>query len=341
METQFGFGVRARNVNEALAIGSHLIRNEGKPTSSRGLEVLRAPGPVTTVYERPQERVLFSPVRDANPFFHLIDALWLLSGSNRGALPAHFLGNIMRFSDDGMNFHGAYGYRLRHAFNFDQIEMTCALLKEKPDSRQAVMSIWHPTLDLATKTLDMPCNDMLMVDIVDDALNLTVCNRSNDMVWGAYGANAVQFSVLQEYMAVCVGVKVGRYVQQSNNYHVYTDNAYWLKFQEDEACQHYTDYYEEGKVVPTPLAIDALDARALFHDCCALERAAFDGRNLLVHDYGSTFFKNTVVPMIAAYEAYKSKAFDTTFRYIEDIGALDWRIAMHEWVQRRAAKVPA
>lgn len=341
MENQFGFGVRARNVNEALAIGMNLMRYEGKPASSRGMEVLRAPGPVTTVYERPQERVLFNPVRDANPFFHLIDALWLLSGSNRVELPAHFLKNITRFSDNGLKFHGAYGYRLRHSFGFDQIEMACAMLKEKPDSRQAVMSIWSPTLDLATKTLDMPCNDMLMLDIVDDALNITVCNRSNDVIWGAYGANAVQFSVLQEYMAACIGVKVGHYTQQSNNYHVYTDNAFWLKYQEDGDTHRYVDYYEEGKVLPLSLAEDALDARALFHDCEALARNAEDGRKLLVHQYGSSFFKRVVVPMVAAYETYKTKDFDATIRQLEEVEALDWRVACTEWVQRRAVKVAA
>lgn len=339
MDSQFGFGVRARNVNEALMIGLHLIRNEGRPASSRGLEVLRAPGPVTTVYEKPTERVLFSPTRDANPFFHLIDALWVLSGSNRAELPALFLSNITRFSDDGMYFHGAYGHRLRQAFGFDQIEMACAMLKDKPDSRQCVMSIWHPTLDLATKTADMPCNDMVMLDIVDGALNMTVCNRSNDVIWGAYGANAVQFSMLQEYMALCVGVSVGRYAQQSNNYHVYTDNSFWIKCQEEELGP-YVDYYEEGKTLPLPLAKDALGARDVYRDCVRLSRMAEDG-DPITHEWGSEFFNTVVAPAIKGYGLYKVKDYAAAALQLSEVAALDWRVAMLEWVQRRMVKAAA
>lgn len=340
METSYGFGIRVRNVNHALQHGLTLIRHEAQPTSSRGLEVLRAPGPVTTVYDNPQERVLFDETRDANPFFHLIDALWVLSGSNRVDLPARFLSNITRFSDNGIQFHGAYGHRLRHAFGFDQIEMAITLLKEKPDTRQVVLSIWHPTMDLAIKTADMPCNDMVMLDITEGRLNITVCNRSNDVIWGAYGANAVQFSMLQEYMAVSVGVGVGRYVQQSNNYHVYTDNTYWLKWQKGD-MPHIIDPYEAGKVVTLPLATDELDARALFHDCCTLARVAEDGDFTNKMSFGSSFFKKVVVPAIQGYDLYKTKDFHDTLRKLEQIEALDWQVAMTEWVQRRAAKAEA
>jgi thymidylate synthase len=56
-------------------------------------------------------------------------------------------------------------------------------------------------------------------------LDLTVLCRSNDVVWGAYGANAVHFSVLQEYLAGRIGVDVGVMYQFSNNYHGYVDGA--------------------------------------------------------------------------------------------------------------------
>lgn len=340
MTEDFGTGVRVRNVNQALEFGLDLMFTMGEPTSSRGLQVLRAPGPVATVYDRPQERVLFNPVRDANPFFHLIDALWMLSGSNNAALPAYFLPRIKQFSDNGTTFHGAYGYRLRHAFKIDQIERACGLLAGKPDSRQAVLSIWHPVLDLGTNTLDMPCNDMVMVDIVDSKLNMTVCNRSNDMVWGAYGANAVQFSILQEYMAARIGVGVGRYVQQSNNFHVYTDNPYWLKVKEDPSAADCDDRYETGDVAYVPLASSSTEAWTLYEDCVALDHAAVAGGSLLA-GYNSVFFTDTVEPMIAAYELYKVKRFDDALDTLEAVAAPDWQIAATEWVQRRTAKVAA
>lgn len=333
MENQFGFGVRARNVNEALAIGMQLVKNEGVFTSSRGLEVMRAPGPVTTVYERPMERVLFCPHRDANPFFHLLESMWIIGGSNRVELPAHYLPRYAQFSDDGMHLHGAYGYRLRHAYQFDQIEMACAMLSEKPDSRQVVMSIWHPTLDLATKTADMPCNDMLMMDIVDGALNMTVCNRSNDVIWGAYGANAVQFSFLLEYMAASVGVRVGRYTQQSNNYHIYLNNSYWLKFNEEDIPPP-IDHYDQ--VQPYSMAQSPADARAVFHDCVALCRHFEDGGDPdRFEQVGSLFFKEVVVPVMKAHVHHKAKRAAHALKETSSIVAEDWRLACREWLLRR------
>ena len=104
---QFGASLRVRNVNEALPVALQMIQEYGKPAESRGLHTLRVHGPVTTIYERPEERVLFDSVRDANPFFHLIESLWILGGSNRMELPSMFLEGIKRFSDDGVTFHGA------------------------------------------------------------------------------------------------------------------------------------------------------------------------------------------------------------------------------------------
>jgi hypothetical protein len=55
-----------------------------KPQGSRAGDVLVAPHPVMSVTSIPTERVLFDPARDANPFFHLFESLWMLAG---GATP--------------------------------------------------------------------------------------------------------------------------------------------------------------------------------------------------------------------------------------------------------------
>ena len=107
----FGIGITVDNVNEALPRALALVKEHGVSSSSRGIETLRVPGPVSTIYRNPTRRVLFDVVRDANPFFHLIEAMWVLAGSRRVELPRHFLDGIARYSDDGKVFHGAYSYR--------------------------------------------------------------------------------------------------------------------------------------------------------------------------------------------------------------------------------------
>ena len=64
--------INARNVSEALYLGYQHIRNSGVERTSRAGYLLVMPVPVTTVFRKPCERVLFYPQRDANPFFHLI-----------------------------------------------------------------------------------------------------------------------------------------------------------------------------------------------------------------------------------------------------------------------------
>lgn len=334
----YGHIIRVRNVNNALPQGLELLTSQGQKVTSRGMETVEAPGPVTTVYAKPRERVLFDPVRDANPFFHLIEALWIIGGSNRVALPKMFMNNIDRFSDDGVTFHGAYGHRLRHAFDFDQIINAIEMLREKPDSRQVVMSIWDPTVDLGAVVKDIPCNDMVMLKIRFGALNMTVCNRSNDMIWGAYGANVVQFSMLQEYMAAAIGVDVGFYAQQSDSFHAYTDNPFWKNCEVGYWPESGAEY-ATGLVAPYPMCSSPEEAYRFADDCrqlCAV--AELEGAKLvdLVRaPYRTNYFNEVVSVVISAYLAYKRKQYGTARDILSTIPATDWRLAMTQWVQRR------
>lgn len=333
----YGRTIHVRNVNEALPIALMLLRQAGVPSESRGLKTVRLPGPLMTVYSNPEERVLFGETRDANPFFHLMDALWMLSGSNRVDLPALFLPRIKQYSDDGVSFHGSYGYRLRYLNGFDQINRACDILAKKPDSRQVVLTIWDPRLDLGATTKDVPCNDMVMVDIVDGAVCITVCCRSNDAVWGAYGANAVQFSMLQEYIAARLELRVGYYVQMSNNLHVYDDNAYWQKYMQGEYDHtHIHNPYMAG-VVMHPLATDAKDAALLFRDCVFLaHHVEVQGPDDMdVVPYESFYFATVVVPVLRAWKRRLAGDLDGALRHIENVQAWDWRTAMQSWIKRR------
>lgn len=334
----YGHIIRVRNVNHALPEGLSLLTSQGQKVSSRGMETVEAPGPVSTVYSHPRERVLFDPVRDANPFFHLIEALWIIGGSNRVALPKMFMDNIDRFSDDGVTFHGAYGERLRHDHGFDQINVAIETLRAKPDSRQVVMSIWNPLTDLGDPSKDIPCNDMVMLKVRFGALNMTVCNRSNDMIWGAYGANVVQFSMLQEYMAAAIGVDVGYYTQQSDSFHAYTDNPFWKNCETGYWPESGSEY-AAGFVAPYPMCSSSADATVFAQDCRLLcktaERHGAKLNDLSRAAYASDYFNEVVSVVIGAYLAYKRKQYGTARDILSTIPATDWRLAMTQWVQRR------
>jgi len=65
--------IEVRNVHDALVRGMDLLHTEDFKNESRNGRVYQARTPVTTVYERSKERVLFWAERDANPFFHFMN----------------------------------------------------------------------------------------------------------------------------------------------------------------------------------------------------------------------------------------------------------------------------
>src|SRR5579859_3494422 len=262
--------IKARNVNDAYAQGLQQLYLRGVEEPSRNGPVIVAPWPVTTVYARPQERVLFSSMRDANPFFHLMEALWMLAGRDDVAFPAFFASNIKNYSDDGRTLFGAYGFRWKKWFEYDQLNLIIKELRKNPASRRCVLAMWDATpryqhaapygdyeagdLEIGmTGGKDVPCNTHAYVDARGGRLNITVCCRSNDIVWGCYGANAVHFSVLQEVLAAAVGVPVGTYYQISNNFHIYTDVFKKEQFPDMAADASKHCLYTAGAAQPYPI----------------------------------------------------------------------------------------
>jgi hypothetical protein len=96
--------LNVRNVNEALRKGIDLINELGEPIDSRNGPTLEIPCPVATVYHHPWERVLISQTRDANPFFHLMEALWILAGRYDVKFLTEFNKRMADYSDDGSEF---------------------------------------------------------------------------------------------------------------------------------------------------------------------------------------------------------------------------------------------
>lgn len=324
----------ARNVNQALSEGLHRLSVGGVLENSRNGPVLVAPGPVCTIYERPLERVLFSPKRNANPFFHLMEALWMLYGDNRVAFPAYFNKGFSSYSDNGVTAHGAYGWRWIKHFGVDQLEAITEELRTNPESRRAVLTMWDPKADLGRNGVDLPCNQQAFFDVRGGVLNMTVTCRSNDVIWGCYGANAVHFSFLQEYLALAIGVPVGVYRQFSNNWHMYTElyphivTMDSMKYLALDAETHSNYNYDEKCVHTVPLRSTPL---SLWRE----ELGAFMEDPLGDHKYRDPFFENVVQPMYHAWYARKTeKDHGAALMAAGRIADRPWRIACLEWLER-------
>ncbi len=328
-----------RNVNGALPyVLEHLNNPCCRSIAPRGASTFEWPTPVLTIYQRPRERVLFLAARDANPFFHLFESLWMLAGRQDVEFVAGMVKRMRDFSDDGKVIPGAYGYRWRRAFGRDQIQGVVELLREDPSTRRAVVAMWSPSRDgdqdVVKATRDLPCNTHVYFKVRDAELRMTVCCRSNDVLWGAYGANAVHFSMLQEYVAQKVGVKVGAMFQLSDSWHVYTGGAggeLWARLQEVPAHVLAQDPYESGRVWSVALGAQdpAWDADL---KCFFALYDAEAGGHVEAKDFLTPWWREVAVPMWRAWRFRRASE-------LADCRAGDWQLAGLQWLARRSVGV--
>lgn len=317
--------IKARNVNDAVESALWWMKTAGKREETRNGVVLASPEPVITTYANPQERVLFWPERDANPVFHLMECIWMLAGRNDVEFVKLFNKRMSEYSDNGYELNGAYGFRWRMHFGFDQLANIIHHLKETPNSRRAVLTMWDPQDLTYLDSKDVPCNTQAFFDCRGGRLNMTVINRSNDLIWGAYGANAVHFSFLQEFIAYALGRKVGEYRQVSNNLHTYEQHFPFVE--SPPRAMEYELYLTGCKVYP--LMYD--DQWGLFlDDCQQFCKHPFDAG----FNYHHPFFKDVAHPMAMIYNARKFLDEDG-LNWALRVEAEDWRIAAIDWIGRR------
>jgi len=345
--------IEVRNVNEAYAKGLRHICDYGELQDSRAGEVLVAPTPVVIVYERPWECVLFDPSRDANPFFHVFESLWLLSGRNDARWLDQFVSDFSsRFAEEDGRLHGSYGFRWRKHFDVegggspnlpDQLETIIELLQKNPRDRRCVLTMWDPVADLGANRKDLPCNTHVYFRVRKEQrgndygdggywpslLDITVCCRSNDFVWGMTGANAVQFSFLQRYIAGRLGIGAGHYYQIANNCHLYTSilgkletplsevkypgieslGVYWESWDDDlEAFMGWTDFELPGRTTVL---------------------------------YANPWFRDTATPMYLAHREWRTGDRQKARQILAAVENMspDWKMACLAWMDRRLARM--
>ena len=336
--------IEVKNVNHAPEEFFWRLRDNHISEHTRNGPVLRFLEPVNTVYLNPTQRVLFWPERDANPFFHLMESIWILAGRRDVAFPALFNSNIANYSDDGEIFNAAYGYRIRHHFHIDQLLSVVKVLSKDPTTRQAVVQIWSPA-DLIADTKDKACNMQLIFDVTQGKLNMTVINRSNDALWGAYGANAVHFSFIHEFVCLATGIQMGVYRQCSHNLHVYTKlygdklDAYDLLTAPPNTSAY--DYYRTREYQEFKLFGPDEDPREFLTAChlfCEYILAISDDLSIpsnMPMIGGFNYLTQVARPMAMAYLNHKEKEFVERDRWLLKVSADDWYDAGLMYFDRR------
>lgn len=122
-----------------------------------------------------------------------------------------------------------YGHQWRNFHGIDQIEKLMADLKSDPFSRRHVVSAWNPAqLDLMALP---PCHILFQMSVNSKMeLSCSLYQRSGDVGLGV-PFNIASYSFLTHLMAHHLGYKVGEFIYNVGDAHIYENHISGLKEQ--------------------------------------------------------------------------------------------------------------
>ena len=192
----------------------HLYYNnmEAQP---RGFQCFET-SPAHLILQNPRANILGNPTRKISRHFMMAEFLWMLRGSNDLDEIAFYNKYLRAYSDDGKTLSGAYGPKIE-----DQFSLIIEKLKEDPETRQAVMTIWERNPE---PSKDIPCTVALQfIRRPSHRLNLIVYMRSND-IWLGFPYDVFNFTSWQIMLAGFLGLEVGTYHHIAGSFHVYKEH---------------------------------------------------------------------------------------------------------------------
>jgi thymidylate synthase len=183
--------------------------------------------PVFLALANPRNRWVLSRAPAINPAAVLSEVVWILGGRDDSDFVNFWNPQLPKHAGAGERYYGAYGYRLHHRFDVDQLSAAANALTANPESRQVCLVIFDPHLDIPgpsgrQRAEDIPCNVLSMLKVREDKLHWVQIMRSNDF-WLGLPFNIVQFTTLQEIMAGWIGVGLGSYHHLSDSVHLYPE----------------------------------------------------------------------------------------------------------------------
>lgn len=233
----------------------------------------------------PRKRLAYHKDRKYNLFFNIAELFSIIGNINLVKFLTYFNKNVAQFSDNGINFYGAYGPRLNNQW----ANMITKLINDK-DTRQAIVTIYDGKMDLSQKTKDVPCTLNLHFTIRDNKLNLTTFTRSNDLFWG-FQYDLFNFTMIQEmiYNELKLHIKnlgLGMYTHVVTSLHVYERHFELLKTIDDveeiEMPRNNYLYYDYIKMAVQTL--DIIDGKRIED----MEEKVYDPSLLEVLNYFNT-----------------------------------------------------
>jgi len=170
----------------------------------------------------PKDRKIINRERKWNEDYAEAEWQWYLSGDRSIYKLGDIYGKVpeiwKRMADDMGQVNSNYGWQWQRD---QQIDYIIGLLRTKPNTRQAAISIYdgkeHRNYDT-----DTPCTYAVQFTIVHGRLDVCVTMRSNDL-WYGFCNDQYQFSKLQEMVSKRLEIETGVYYHFAHNMHLYND----------------------------------------------------------------------------------------------------------------------
>jgi thymidylate synthase len=183
----------------------------------------------TLTLRNPRARWVLSRRPPINPAFAIVESFWILAGRQDADLVNFWNPALPRYAGSTETYHGAYGHRIRRHFQVDQLERAYHALHHNSPSRQVVLQIWDPRIDLPNDdgqptAPDIPCNLLSCLKVRDGRLEWLQVMRSSDVYRGT-PYNLVQFTLLQEILAGWLRLDLGDFVLVTDSLHLYEEDV--------------------------------------------------------------------------------------------------------------------
>lgn len=282
--------------------------DEAEPRGMKTTEVLDA----HLILNDPRDRIIFDPARKMNIAFAIAEWAQVMAGNDSLDYLSHFAERMKDFADpeDPTRIGGAYGPRVRPL-----LDVVVDKLQVDPNTRQAIIQIYKSE-DIANPPNIIPCTLSLQFLLRYGELNLIAHMRSNDAVWGLT-YDVFMFTMIQEWVATKLGVKLGWYHHNDGSLHIYTDrDSGMLGGLNDRPNKKWPRMNEMDEVVDADQLFRAIQLAREWDD-----RPFWD----LLDEDMSQYTKNLALTtrFWSARKAHDGREMDSALNYINDPAILE------------------
>ena len=134
--------INAHNANEAYMQSKKLLKNSSLESSPRGMKIKERLG-VSIKILNPRDRIITEVNRNFPLKGALAEFLWYMTGNPSLSIITPYLKHWERYSDNGEVVNSNYGYQWKN-----QISEVIQKIKKDPDTRQAVINLYHDDFSL-------------------------------------------------------------------------------------------------------------------------------------------------------------------------------------------------